>query len=208
MKIAIIANDAQKEELLTEALPDGLSVEYLHEPVPVEGAECYIDLLFAATEERKNKLKQLQPAVIIVNAVTTTLTDLPVNFVRINGWPSFLKRMTVEASCENDEIKVKTEKVLSCFGKKTEWVSDVPGFVTARVVSMIINEAYLALQEKVSSKEEIDIAMKLGTNYPYGPFEWSKIIGIKNIYELLQSLSVQNSRHEPAPLLKQEALQS
>lgn len=208
MKIAIMTNDAQKEELLTEAMPDGLSVEYLHEPVAVEGTECYIDLLFEPSDERKNKLKQLQPAVIIVNAVTTTLADLPGNFVRINGWPSFLKRKITEASCTNDEIRIKAEKILSCFDKKTEWVSDVPGFVTARVVSMVINEAYLALEERVSSKEEIDIAMKLGTNYPYGPFEWSKKIGIKNIYELLQSLSVQNSRYEPASLLKQEALQS
>lgn len=208
MKIAIIANDALKEELLTEALPDDLSVEYQPEPVFTEGADCYIDLLFEPTEDKKDKLKQLQPALIIVNAVTTTLVELPGNFVRINGWPSFLKRNIAEASCTNDEIKIKAEKILSLFGKKTEWVPDVPGFVTARIVSMIINEAYFALEEKVSSKEEIDIAMKLGTNYPYGPFEWSKIIGLKNIYVLLQSLYLQNSRYEPAPLLKQEALQS
>lgn len=208
MKIAIIASDAQKEELLTEAMPDDLSVEYLHEPIAVDGTECYIDLLFEPTEERKNKLTQLQPAIIMVNAVTTTLADLPGNFVRINGWPSFLKRKITEASCTNDEIRIKAKKILSCFGKKTEWVPDVPGFVTARVVSMIINEAYFALEEKVSSKEEIDIAMKLGTNYPYGPFEWSKKIGLKNIFALLQSLSLQNSRYEPAPLLEQEALQS
>ena len=48
---------------------------------------------------------------------------------------------------------------------------DIPGFISARVVSMIINEAYFALEEEVSSKEEIDTAMKLGTNYPYGPFD-------------------------------------
>lgn len=208
MKIAIIANDALKEELLMEALPNGLAVEYLHEPIPVEGAECYIDLLFEPGTERVNRLKLLQPAVIIINSVCTPLHDLPSHFVRINGWPGFLKRPIAEVSCNSEEVKNKTEIILSCLGKKIEWVPDVPGFVTARVVTMIINEAYFTLEEKVSSKEEIDIAMKLGTNYPYGPFEWSNKIGLKNIYELLQSLSVQNSRYEPAPLLKQEALQS
>jgi 3-hydroxybutyryl-CoA dehydrogenase len=71
---------------------------------------------------------------------------------------------------------------------------------------MIINEAYFTLDEKVSSKNEIDTAMKLGTNYPYGPFEWSEKIGLKKVYELLTTLSHSHSRYEPAALLKKEAL--
>ena len=48
--------------------------------------------------------------------------------------------------------------------------------------------------------------MKLGTNYPYGPFEWSKKIGLKKIYDLLTLLAKTNARYEPSPLLKKEAL--
>jgi 3-hydroxybutyryl-CoA dehydrogenase len=48
--------------------------------------------------------------------------------------------------------------------------------------------------------------MKRGTNYPYGPFEWSRLIGLKNIYELLVTLSGENKRYTPAPLLEKEAL--
>ena len=70
---------------------------------------------------------------------------------------------------------------------------------------MIINEAYFSLSEKVSSKEEIDIAMKLGTNYPYGPFEWSQKIGLKNIYNLLRILEKEESRYKAADLLRDEA---
>jgi 3-hydroxybutyryl-CoA dehydrogenase len=62
------------------------------------------------------------------------------------------------------------------------------------------------LEEKVSTKEEIDTAMKLGTSYPYGPFEWSRKIGVKNIFELLSVLAKTNARYEPAALLKDEAL--
>lgn len=207
MKIVVITDDVLKEELATGALTDDLVIEYLDEPVRVEGAECYIDLLYEPTEERKNKLKLLQPAVVIINSVSTQLNDLPSHFVRINGWSTFLKRPIVEVSCNSEEVKSKTERILSCFGKKTEWIADIPGFVTARVVSMVINEAYFALAEKVSSKEEIDTAMKLGTNYPYGPFEWGKKIGLQKVYDLLQTLALQNVRYEPAPLLKQEALQ-
>ena len=86
-----------------------------------------------------------------------------------------------------------------------EWVADITGFISLRVVASIINEAYFALEQQVSSKEEIDTAMKLGTNYPYGPFEWSEKIGLKNIYSLLRHLTVEQKRYEPAALLTKEA---
>jgi 3-hydroxybutyryl-CoA dehydrogenase len=69
---------------------------------------------------------------------------------------------------------------------------------------MIINEAYFALEAGVSSKKEIDIAMKLGTNYPFGPFEWSEKIGLKKIITLLDTLSVSDSRYTPSSLMKKE----
>jgi 3-hydroxybutyryl-CoA dehydrogenase len=74
------------------------------------------------------------------------------------------------------------------------------------VLAMIINEAWFTLGENVSTKQEIDTAMKLGTNYPYGPFEWCNKIGIKNIYSLLKKLSENNARYKPAPLLEKEAI--
>ena len=84
-------------------------------------------------------------------------------------------------------------------------VPDVPGMIAPRIISMIINEAYFALDEKLSTKEEIDTAIKLGVNYPYGPFEWYDKIGIKNIHFLLQKLSVDDKRYLPAPLLQKQA---
>jgi 3-hydroxybutyryl-CoA dehydrogenase len=112
----------------------------------------------------------------------------------------------IESAATNEALKEKTGTVFSHFNKTIEWVPDVPGFISARVISMIINEAYFALQDNVSSKEEIDIAMKLGTNYPYGPFEWSKKIGLGNIAGLLTILSTTKERYTPASLLKNEAL--
>ncbi len=72
---------------------------------------------------------------------------------------------------------------------------------------MIINEAYFALEADISSKQDIDIAMKLGTNYPHGPFEWCEKIGIKVVYNLLVNLSENNTKYTPCNLLKKEALQ-
>jgi 3-hydroxybutyryl-CoA dehydrogenase len=69
---------------------------------------------------------------------------------------------------------------------------------------MIINEAYLALGEGVSTPEEIDTAMKLGTNYPFGPIEWGSHIGLQNVVTLLHKLSVVQPRYTPADLLVQK----
>ena len=205
MKIVVITNDALKAELLEQGLQDDVQVEWYHEIVPVAGANAYIDLLFTQSEERINKLTALQPSVIIINCVEVTLSELPAGFIRLNGWNSFLKRPVAEMA-GNGENKIIAEKIISCFNKTTEWVADVPGFITARVISTIINEAYFTLAEKVSTKDEIDTAMKLGTNYPFGPFEWSEKIGLKNIYGLLLLLSKTNSRYTPSDLLQKEAL--
>jgi 3-hydroxybutyryl-CoA dehydrogenase len=44
--------------------------------------------------------------------------------------------------------------------------------------------------------------MKSGTNYPYGPFEWSEKIGVANILNLLEKLAKKEERYSPAPALK------
>ncbi len=53
---------------------------------------------------------------------------------------------------------------------------------------MIINEAAFALIEANSSGEDIDEAMKKGTNYPLGPFEWAEKIGLDDVYAVLTGL--------------------
>ena len=205
MKVVVITNAQLKEELLAQGIQDNAQVEWQHEPEPVTGADGYIDLLFSLSEERIDKLRKLQPAAVIVNSVINILDELPAGFTRFNGWNSFLKRPLVEIA-GIDENKTMAEKIFSCFNKTIEWMPDVPGFITARVISTIINEAYFTLDENVSTKEEIDTAMKLGTNYPYGPFEWSEKIGLKNVYELLTELTKTNSRYIPSSLLQKEAV--
>jgi hypothetical protein len=137
---------------------------------------------------------------VFLNSVTTTLQELnlPKHVLRINGWPGFLQRDLWEvAGTINDNAAIVLEKL----NKKIAPVKDEPGLVSARIIAMIINEAYFALGDKVSTKEEIDIAMKLGTNYPWGPFEWAEKIGINNIFDLLEKLSITDKRYLPAPLL-------
>ena len=207
MVIVVLANESLKMELLAQGMSEGVGIHWITEPGALlhhEDADAYIDLLFQNDAERIKLLQQVQPKPILINAIIPTLGQLPADFIRFNGWNTFVKRPVVEAAGIDEKTKAKAEEIFSLFNKKMEWVPDVPGFISARVIAMIINEAYFALNEKVSTKEEIDVAMKLGTNYPYGPFEWSEKIGLKNIYELLFTLSRTSPRYEPAGLLKKE----
>ncbi len=205
MKIHIIASEEQKKELHLQLNTD---VTWSEQISAIDSLDCLIDLLYNHSSERIVALKKTNAPLILVNSVIQTLIHFPENFVRINGWPTFLKREIVEVAANDETLKKKTEQVCSILEKKVEWVPDIAGFVTPRVVGMIINEAYFALEENVSTKEETDIAMKLGTNYPYGPFEWAQLIGLKNVFSLLETLSQSQYRYKPCTLLKQEALLS
>jgi len=208
MKIVVLGNENEVAELTSGYTGDSITLirintaeEFMLHP----DTDAYFDLAFENTVERTALLTRLLPKVVFINSVVESLAEHDSSFIRINGWPVFLKRTVMEASCANESLKADAKKIAIALNKTIDWVADIPGFVSARVVSMIINEAYFALQENVSTKEEIDIAMKLGTNYPYGPFEWSEKIGLKNIYSLLNELGKTNSRYQPATLLEKEA---
>jgi 3-hydroxybutyryl-CoA dehydrogenase len=83
------------------------------------------------------------------------------------------------------------------------------GFTYPRTISTLINEAYYSLEDGLASKEDLDNAMKFGTNYPLGPIEWSERIGSLPVYLLLQQLyeATGNQRYSPALSLKKLALQ-
>ena len=140
---------------------------------------------------------------IFINSVTKTLTDIRANknVFRINAWQGFLEKDIWEIA---GSVSPQFESIIKTLNKKYIMVDDELGFVSARIIAMIINEAYFAKGENVSTEAEIDIAMKLGTNYPYGPFEWSKIIGINNVYGLLKKLSETDERYAPAPEMENE----
>ena len=207
MQVVVLTNEILKEELLSNVSSfeeEVVWIEKLSQFNENKEADVFIDLLFE--KDHINELKELLPKLVIINSVEDTLSKTDLSFVRLNGWPTFLKASVIEASSLNETNKQKTEKVFSYFNRKIEWLDDVAGFVTPRIISMIINEAFIALKEGVSTKEEIDAAMKLGTNYPYGPFEWADKIGIKKIASLLQVLSKNETRYTPSSLLTQQEI--
>ena len=142
---------------------------------------------------------------IFLNSVVTTLKEMnaAANLLRMNGWPGFINRKIWEVS---GSLSKEAGDVINALGKTSKVVDDETGFVSASVIAMIINEAFFSLEDGISTRMDIDTAMKLGTNYPLGPFEWCAKIGAHKIYNLLNKLSARDKRYVPSRLLAKEAV--
>ena len=201
MHWVILANSEQQEELADKFSP-AAQVNWISEPELFINydADAFIDLTFDNSHRRKQLLQQLKGC-LIVNSVAFTTADMKLNCIRVNGWPGNLRSEVWEIAGARNSLTEELQKDLAVTLK---WVDDVPGFVSARIIAMVINEAYMTNEEKISSRNDIDIAMKTGTNYPYGPFEWARAIGTNNIMQLLERLSIEDVRYRPALSLKNE----
>lgn len=123
------------------------------------------------------------------------------------GLPTFLNRELLEVGVRKQSDVPALALICNKLGTDFKPIADSVGLVTPRIICMIINEAYCTVEEEIASRSDIDLAMKLGTNYPYGPFEWCNRIGIKNVIDLLKSVysDTQDERYVICPLLLKEA---
>lgn len=208
MHIALLASLIEKEEFLSRPVPSSVRITVADSLRSFEAieADAYFDMSFESDKERRPVLTKFHQGLLFVNDICgyTSAGQIPV--VRINGWPTFLQRELIEMSFTANDLSTKVAELFSKLGWKYQVVKDVPGFVTARVVASLINEAYFTVGAHVSSKSEIDTAMKLGTNYPYGPFEWSELIGLEKVAALLRKLAATDERYLPAPALEIDLL--
>ncbi|MBC7712536.1 MAG: hypothetical protein H7177_04330 [Rhizobacter sp.] len=96
----------------------------------------------------------------------------------------------IEYSTKSEKTKQQILEFLKSIERHGVEHTDLKlGFHYPRVISMIVNEAYFALEENLATPEAIDLAMKNGVNYPLGPIEWGQKIGTKNIVDLLTEYS-------------------
>ena len=199
MKYVVTGND----EIFNKLIDDSQQITWIR----VENENGFFshpdaDAFFDLNEDSNADYNALTKPVFINNMINT-LSEINAakNIVRINLWPGFAEKELWEIA---GEINIETASVLKNLHKKYITVNDEPGFVSPRIIAMIINEAYFAKDENVSSEADIDTAMKLGTNYPYGPFEWCKKIGVERVFNLLEKLAETDKRFTPAGGLKNE----
>ncbi len=202
MHLFVIAGAAQKKELETKGVATGIIVHYVSEIAAISNdAAAVIDLQFENTADRIYALKKFFPKPVVINAVNNTLLELGEPFIRINAWPGFLSKPVLEMVAAGERVMV-ADQLFKSLGWQYQLAPDITGMISPRIIAALVNEAWITYDDGISSREEIDIAMKLGTNYPYGPFEWGNIIGLTNIKSLVMKLQKEKTGYNIAPSLK------
>ena len=95
----------------------------------------------------------------------------------------------VEADQTGDDTLELAQELFESIGRNVVLLEPVPGLFLGRVIGSIVNEAVTAVEEGVASAEDIDLAMRLGTNYPQGPIQWGREIGGDRVSRILRGLA-------------------
>lgn len=184
----------------------------------IDDLDLVLDLHVEFSKKRRKMLRAIHKRYgssvnVLTNSVAITATDvseatgLCVQLTGVAALPGLLESGIVELCRPYDVAQEIPELVLEYFssiGKRSEHVADEVGMVFPRIISMIVNEAVIALQQGVADEDAIDTAMKLGVNYPLGPFAWGKRLGFANVYTILRALHAEtgDDRYRPATLMK------
>ncbi|WP_299818560.1 3-hydroxyacyl-CoA dehydrogenase family protein [uncultured Pontibacter sp.] len=199
---------------------EGISYTFLHSHNLLDEQLKPTDVVFDfLLHEQPERLSMYAPEqVVFCNAATIQLAALlqkaqleePCTLIGFNGLPSLFNRPVLEVSLWDTSCEAKLTEVCEALGTEYLLVNDRVGMVTPRMICMIINEAFYTLQEQTAGVEDIDLGMKLGTNYPKGPFEWARQIGTANVYQVLQAVyeDTKEERYKICPLLKTMYLRS
>ncbi|MES2388597.1 MAG: 3-hydroxyacyl-CoA dehydrogenase family protein [Bacteroidota bacterium] len=212
--IVLIGSTSETAEFNNYLLAAGFKASLAASTRNSPDAHIVFDFRSDASAETFDFYKSLNADLLFINAAFTCVWQLKATCPKIkfpvigfNGLPTLFKPAAPELSAANDEDYAAAETMLQTIGAKPLRVADRTGLAMPRLVSMIINEAYYTLQEGTATAEDIDLSMKLGTNYPYGPFDWGQKIGLSNVVRVLDSVytDTHDERYRICPLLKKEA---
>jgi 3-hydroxybutyryl-CoA dehydrogenase len=220
-EIDLIFDKAIQRHKLTqqEALEARALLSYSNHLIPaVKEADLVIEAVPEVTEIKKTifeVIDQHAPASCVFASNTSTMsptelgsfTKRPEKVMAMHFFNPVQKMRLVEMVRgleTSDDTVGKVKWVAEKMGKETVTINEFPGFVTSRISALVGNEAFYMLQEGVGTAEEIDKAIKLGLNYPMGPFELGDLVGLdtrlNNLIYLHEKLG---EKYRPAPLLEQ-----
>ncbi len=142
------------------------------------------------------------------------LTGLPVIlFDLVGDWATASCIAIAAPRSIDDDVIAHAAGLFQAAGIDAFRVADIPGLVLARIIAQLISVAADAATERVANPDDIDTAMRLGTNYPAGPFEWAERMTTEGVISVLGWLhdwyeedryrtaaGLKRSRHEELPL--------
>ena len=221
MKILVMGTEERAAELrqrlshLTEAEVDFSDGD---DDEDFEDYDILFDLNYDDDPDLLAHYAELKDVPVFVGAVKHALSEsaylsperITCKLIGMNALPSFIDREKWELSLLHKPQASDLSEIMEKLGIGYHLVDDRVGMVTPRILLMIINEACYTLQEGTASMEAIDQGMRLGTNYPMGPFAWADAIGVTDVYESLAAIweDTRDPRYKICPLLKTHYLRN
>ena len=163
----------------------------------LKDVDFVIEAVIEDLELKKSVFKELdelcRPEVVLAsNTSSMSLTEIaaatkrPENVCGMHFFnPVPLMRLVevIRGYATSDETVAITTDLAKKMGKTTvEVKKDSPGFIINRIMIPHMVEAIKIVEEGIATKEDVDIAVKNGLNYPMGPFELMDLTGIDICY--------------------------
>lgn len=183
-------------------------------------ADIVIEAVIENMEVKQNVFKQLNDIVPASTILTTNTSSMSITEIasvvdhpeRVAGMHFFnpaqlMKLVEVVRGYYTSDETVATLKALAeqLQKKVVEVKKDSPGFIVNRVMIPHFIEAIRLVEEGVASKEDVDMAVKYGLNYPMGPFELQDYAGVDIGYFVMNYFAEEfnDDRFAPPLYLKQ-----
>jgi 3-hydroxybutyryl-CoA dehydrogenase len=182
------------------------------------GVDYVVEAVFEDMKVKKEVFKTLDehtPAHAILASNTSSLSisemaastkrpDKVIGMHFFNPAPVMQLIEVIRGAATSDETVAASKALAAKLGKTPVEVKEAPGFVVNRLLVPMMNEAFNLLQESIASPEDIDKAMKLGTNMPMGPFELADYTGLDIGLHTMETLfhETGDPKFRPSPLLR------
>ena len=179
----------------------------------LSGSDVYIEAVPERPEIKKTAIEAIssvaRPDSIVASNTSSISINLlssyckfPQNFVGMhffNPVPVMKLVEIVKSNRTSEETLNKVMSLVTLLDKQYVVSSDYPGFISNRILMPLLNEAMLALEQGISTKEDIDKTMKLGMNHPMGPLELADFIGLDVTRDIMEVLYREFGDHRYKP---------